>query len=536
MYRFLVLLVFTANLSWGQTPADLLRDVRENTASASRMMKALQKHAQYLDSNNNGWYDTATFLRHNLLKKGYRYNTSVITIEAVYRGEQLGYVRLFGFNDTLFRYINHDYTALVLKEYNTANNTDFTWHDLYEDDLSYFMGLPGLYETRKLATPEELEKGFWFNLPSPITDEYEPLLVKRDHKTIIKHCKSFNPARKAYGAYCLYILKNEGVPLNEEEKDLFEQISHSGETTMLVSGCLGYMNVRLSSFLSREHLDPTCDELRTPSDLVYTVQSNLGSATAFIKAIKAHTAEKAQKGYRVSLVESAGLMGHKKIWQRILYSRRDWAQDSVIYTEVYVKAVYKGEKLRYVQVVEHYNIDHTGFFETRELMKYVDSSYANRILLAYNENHETYFDWKDLFEDDHRYFEFFGDVVAVEYYDHPDGSGRDSVLVSGGLRTFWPMIRDRDHIAVMKNCKSINPVRKAYGLVCLYVWQQRGEILSLEELRLLRSIVKMNDTITYKSGCKVNPIATIGKVLTEENLQRLYTSMYKTFKTQTSQR
>src|SRR5205085_2594435 len=98
----LIVLLFLANLSWGQTADDLMRDVRENTASTSRLMNALQKHTQSLDSANNGWYDTATFLGHTLYEKGYRYDTAVITVHAVYRGEQLGYVRLIAnFNDTL---------------------------------------------------------------------------------------------------------------------------------------------------------------------------------------------------------------------------------------------------------------------------------------------------------------------------------------------------------------------------------------------------------------------------------------------------
>ncbi|MCS3799387.1 hypothetical protein [Niastella sp. OAS944] len=408
MTRILVLaiLIVAANLSWGQTPEDLVRDLRENTASTTRLMNTLQKHAQQLDSAHNGWYNSAALLGHTLYKKDYRYNSSVIAVHAVYRGEQLGYVLVSTYGgDTLFRYVNHDYTAQVLKDYNAANNTDFTWRNLYEDDLMYFEGLPGLYETRRVATPEEAEKGIIWEWPSKITDEYEPLLVKRDHATIIKHCKSFNPARKAYGAYCLYILKNEGVLLSREENELFEKISHSNETTGLLGGCLAYDNIRLSSFLCREYLDPTCEELQTPADLVSALQSKLGSTTAFLKELKTRTAEKNSNGFRGSFDESAGLMGHTRILQRLLYSRRDWARDSIIYTEVFVKAVYKGEKLGYVQMVEHYNIDNTGLFETRELMKYVDSAYANRLLQPYNKKHEMNLDWKDLYEDELDSFE-----------------------------------------------------------------------------------------------------------------------------------
>ncbi len=37
------------------------------------------------------------------------------------------------------------------------------------------------------------------------------------------------------------------------------------------------------------------------------------------------------------------------------------------------------------------------------------------------------------------------------------------------MREFWPSIRDRDHAAIVQNCRSINPARKAYGAFCLYI-------------------------------------------------------------------
>lgn len=261
MYRFLVLIVLliTANLSWGQTAADLVRDVRENSNSVTLFLDALQKHANYRDTINCLVYDTEPLLGHSSYTQEYRYNSSIVTVKAIYKNKHLAYVSVIGdeknTTDTLFRYVNALYTAHVLLDYNTANQTDFTWRDLYEDYLSYFEGLPGLYEVPKPLTPEEIEKGILRDdtAKARTTKEYEALLVKRDHKTIIKHCKSFNPARKAYGAYCLYILKNEGVPLSEEEDALFKQISHSNETTELHAGCLSYRNVKLSFILEMSH-------------------------------------------------------------------------------------------------------------------------------------------------------------------------------------------------------------------------------------------------------------------------------------------
>ena len=74
MYRFLVLIVllFTGNLSWGQTPADLVRDVRENTNSVTVFLDALQKHANYRDTINCLWYDAQPLLAYNSYKEDYR--------------------------------------------------------------------------------------------------------------------------------------------------------------------------------------------------------------------------------------------------------------------------------------------------------------------------------------------------------------------------------------------------------------------------------------------------------------------------------
>jgi hypothetical protein len=303
-----------------------------------------------------------------------------------------------------FKYVDSTYANKVLTPYNNTHNTDFTWGDLYEDHLYYFTGLPNLYEKRK-RREEATEKDFatgnvWgWGEPAWVTTQYEPLLVNRDHKTLIKHCKSFNPARKAYGAYCLYIFKKDGVPLSEEENDLFELISHSNETVEFHAGCLAFRKVRLSSFLCREHLDPTWDDMRAPSDLVYAVQSNLGSATAFLKKLQVLAIEKKQKGNWTTYDAGAGLLDHKRVLQRFDYKQRDWSRDSIVHSYVMVHAVYKGEKLGYVRLVEHYNNEDTGLPETRELLKYVDSAYAKRILLPYNKNHKTHLTVEELFED-----------------------------------------------------------------------------------------------------------------------------------------
>jgi hypothetical protein len=69
--------------------------------------------------------------------------------------------------------------------------------------------------------------------------------------------------------------------------------------------------------------------------------------------------------------------------------------------------------------------------------------------------------------------------------------------------------------------------------VCLYIWQQQGEILLPEELRLLKTIVKLKDAIPYSHGCIYDPAAKISNVLAEKELQRIYASIYRVWPTKT---
>ncbi len=55
-----------------------------------------------------------------------------------------------------------------------------------------------------------------------------------------------------------------------------------------------------------------------------------------------------------------GLLGHKRVLERFDYSRRDWARDSLISTYVVVEAIYKGQKIVYVQLLDFYDDEETG--------------------------------------------------------------------------------------------------------------------------------------------------------------------------------
>jgi hypothetical protein len=231
-------LLFCFIFSIAQTPENLLRDVRENVASTSQLRKALQKQALNKFENicDRDW-DTTLYLKHTKLNRCFAYSTAVgengtifkeMIVRAIYNGEQIGYVRieeriydqkvrLYKY-DTLLRYVDSSYTAGILNAYNTIHHSDFTWRDLYEDNLDEFVIFPGFRAPNIIKDSNGVEIGL---ADEPSLSLYMmkflPLIIKRDHGTIVQYCKSINPTRKAYGALCLYVLQQIKEPLTNEE-------------------------------------------------------------------------------------------------------------------------------------------------------------------------------------------------------------------------------------------------------------------------------------------------------------------------------
>ncbi len=94
------------------------------------------------------------------------------------------------------------------------NNTDFTWHDLYEDGLNYFDGLPFWNENFK--TPEEATK-----------EDYEKEMYGvayiRGHRRVFWN---LNP----------YLLTGTIKPLSKIADRLTRPVKHMGHIVFLFSG------------------------------------------------------------------------------------------------------------------------------------------------------------------------------------------------------------------------------------------------------------------------------------------------------------
>jgi hypothetical protein len=120
-----------------------------------------------------------------------------------------------------------NFLTSVLRAYNKIQNVEFTWHDLFEDRIDNFSTEPGL--------------GIWKD-GEPRTEwerVYLPMVKRKDHIAIQNECKSFNPVRRAYGAFALFHLKDAGESLSDPENKMFSEILTSKDRVYYSWGCFG---------------------------------------------------------------------------------------------------------------------------------------------------------------------------------------------------------------------------------------------------------------------------------------------------------
>lgn len=174
--------------------------------------------------------------------------------------------------------------------------------------------------------------------------------------------------------------------------------------------------------------------------------------------------------------------------------------DSIV-RRIFVHVIHKNEQVGYIRI-SGTRYDSSLKQETWQVVyKYVDSAYTNQILNAYNQKHQTQFTWKDLYEDSCKNFSVRPvNLVCTDYVYDPAGNVIEPIFISQQMKQeFYPLIKKRDHNAIIRNCLSFNPYRKAYGAVCLYALQQLGEPLSKTETHLLKECRRSKEKIFYLS-------------------------------------
>ena len=268
----------------------------------------------------------------------------------------------------------------------------------------------------------------------------------------------------------------------------------------------------------------TCLCAQTPEDLVRDVQANFTSVAALRNVIEKHAVSKDTITHWAYYNDTIGFFRQKKLFQSFVYRDPTAKKDSPAKT-MNLFVTYTGDTVRYIKLESfHYEFSNTLAGITNPVY-YFDTIYTNRLLSNYNTAHKTNFTIADLYEDECDCFATTGRPNIGSTYTKRDGS-QGNVFYAQEFAEFWPSLRDRDHTTIVKNCRSFNTVRKAYGAFCLYILQQQGAPLSREEKELMQKILNSTEKISYRAVCKRYDGVQIKNLLTPKELQSLYMYLY----------
>jgi hypothetical protein len=233
------------------------------------------------------------------------------------------------------------------------------------------------------------------------------------------------------------------------------------------------------------------------ADLIGDVQAHKSSLTGLMALFSKHPSYNDETDYTPGY--NGALLGQRMKKADFHYT----LADSIVRRMV-VQVIYKNDQVGYIKI-EGERYDSSKKQEVWQVAwKYVDTLYTNQVLTAYNNKHQTQFTWTDLYEDNCMGFTIRpGELVCQDYSYDPHGNVIEPILISPQMKKeFYPLIKKRDHNAIIKNCQSFNSVRKAYGAVCLYVLQYLGEPLSKKEKHLLKKCRRSREKIVYMEGDK----------------------------------
>lgn len=237
----IILFFFVSGYLYCQTKEEFLLKIQENIHSYSKLKPILNE----FKNDNNKWVQPKVFLGAKAFYHSFRLKDSAsiygwlhsFPVRVIYLDDKVLYLSIVRtevmdgkkiVSDTIYRYVDSLYSAKFLTQFNTENGTIFTWRDLFEDNINYFIIEPGI--------------GFWKeNEPKTIWEEiYVPMLKRKDHAAIQKECKSFNPVRRAYGAFALYNLQKAGKKLSPAEVVMLNNITTSKTPIDFSQGCDNY--------------------------------------------------------------------------------------------------------------------------------------------------------------------------------------------------------------------------------------------------------------------------------------------------------
>jgi hypothetical protein len=221
--------------------------------------------------------------------------------------------------------------------------------------------------------------------------------------------------------------------------------------------------------------------------------------------------------------DSNTFLHHSVLQDCFSYPWRQETSPDTAYMNVFLRAVYKNNRVVYLNMKGlpdyHNPTNRLSFY------KYIDTAYTDSVLNAYNKKHHTAFTSQDLYEDDLEEFVVFPGFMPPEFIKDSNGVVLDMIrqpFLSWYVMQDISLIKKRDHPALVKMCKSLNPTRKAYGALYLYTLQKLKVPLSTEEKQLIETISHSNEITKYSpGGCSGSQPKKINTFLTRKELEHL---------------
>lgn len=255
-----------------QTPEDLIRDVQANYTSVAALRRVIEKHAASKDTITHWAYYNYTngFFGQKKLFQSFTFRdpsarkdvpAKTMNLFVTYTGDTVRYIKLesfhYEFTNTLagitnpVYYFDTVYTNKLLSTYNFKHKTNFTYEDLYEDECDYFCIVSRAHLKETYKKPDGSQGKVFY---AQEFGEFWLSLRDGDHRGIIRNCMSFNTTRKAYGAFCLYVMQRNGEGLTREEKELMQKILNSTETISYRAVCKRSDGVQINNLLTPQEL------------------------------------------------------------------------------------------------------------------------------------------------------------------------------------------------------------------------------------------------------------------------------------------
>ena len=191
-------------------------------------------------------------------------------------------------------------------------------------------------------------------------------------------------------------------------------------------------------------------------------------------------------------------------WKRIDSFPARIAASAKVYVE------YKDNTVASIIIVDDNNIHkERKIFWPDTCFRYFDSTFLQSEITNYNRQNNADFTLQNLLAKD----------KCKEFSIVPGCCGSN---ISSEMEPFLPLIQQENKTAMIRNCKSFNPVRRAFGAVCLYYLQRDGVLLSDEENYLIDKIRCSDDKISGSWGCFGFRNKKISDVLSDKEIEGYY--------------